>query len=195
MPKFTFVRHGNALPPTEGQNDMDRELSTDGKRQADERGIKLGTLGHGPVFHSPAQRTYGTAALIALHARSVNHDLIKVPELFSSSDTADNDKLAEMFTELKYAPPAKYLQRDEPVMRRIAKEASNAVRKSFHAWQEANTKVADSVLIVGHAVMLQMMAMELCPDVEEEVLASLVLGEAQGFTILEDGATIVLHQD
>ena len=194
--KFVFIRHGNAMTPVAGQDDKNRPLSPLGLTQALNRGQKIGLIGKGPNFHSPARRTKETGQLAVAHLRNGSgSELTPIPELFSIPDSGDDEKLAALFAKLKYSSLAEYYRHDTPLMERCAKAGADGIRRELNRWQEQQEKMAESVVVFGHAVILQAIAVAMFPDADYRVLGELILGEAEGFMVLEDGVTIVLHHD
>lgn len=147
-----LVRHANA---GDAPKDEDRPVTTKGEGQCAAFCSSFGAELEGVTlaFCSPSLRTVDTARLLGFP------DAIVVPDLYFGPHL--NDEIRELESELGYAPIADYLRGKgeeiyDPVRIRMGTALGNAGMSEI----EKNEKKDGDVLVVGHAMYISLLALE-----------------------------------
>ena len=150
---FYMVRHGKT---TKADNDLERVLTTEGENQAGAMSIKLANIEFAAAYVSPAMRTVQTADIID---RTVNTE--KIPELYLL-----DEKIAVMSKDLgtpvegnmTYPPLEAWLAHEHgDHLNNFGINAAKAIQERINQLSETEL----NILIVGHAVLLNAMALHL----------------------------------
>ena len=170
MTTFIFVRHGNTNKPVDkNADDLARTLTDKGREQARALGDTLKGLKPDSVICSEAPRAVQTAN----EALGEGTVISSLPELYLPIPPADRDACNAHFAKLGYASPREYLKEDADMYRRYGARASGAIRACLTGGER-------TVMIVGHAVLLTIVAHALTGD---ESALDKNLGEAEHFVI------------
>jgi len=184
MHKTIYIRHAKSKEAAEGVRDIDRQLSNEGTRSAQALRDKFEKMNIGLVLSSPAARSVMTASLAT---GLQTHRIHVVPELYAApDDAAAGSQINELFARqgLGNVPVSTYLNTSGgDVLMQWAEKAKHACAAAAHA-----AKFPDIVLIFGHAVCLQAVAMYECESSVPLVgkLAGIVLNECEGFAVKYD---------
>lgn len=186
--ELTVLRHSTArkIDDTGYFADLEqRTLTEEGVGLAIQRRRKLNGSTYDLVLASPAVRTVQTAGIVAGLGRENIHDVVLVEELCYGDPKKGGDAktLDQLFRELEYAPLADYLGKgtDGEALNRIGTAEWHAVRS------RAERAHAETVLAVGHAVLVNALGYEAVSDAVSRVkLANTSFGECEGFVLTFD---------
>ncbi|MDO8518463.1 MAG: histidine phosphatase family protein [bacterium] len=168
------LRHARALA---GPDDILRPLGALGVEQARKRRQTLGAPTFDIIAASPAVRTVSTAALVS---ETLESSVIKFDALYSDTTSEQGKVLDALFEKLLYAPCSAY----------YAQQGGEVVREhGIAAWAVVYNLLIHvhirSMLVVGHAVLIQAMGQAICAGKTEMVerLGELNLGECEGYEL------------
>ena len=151
MPTIILVRHGNTGP---GDNDLDRQLTQVGVRQAVARAVQLRTLGFdhvhvSAVFHSPALRAKETAETIFTVKHQ--HSFMVDEWLYAA---ATHPEMGEAHKALGgSAPPSIWIEKYPKLWLECCHHAAKTHAKITQVYRSAKI-----VAIVGHGTLLNAVA-------------------------------------
>jgi broad specificity phosphatase PhoE len=185
--RITFIRHGKA---DKAKRDIERPLSEVGRNQAEALHARLNAVGarydteFDHVISSPAPRAYDTAAIVTGWEKN---KIARLETLYPDPTDCDlGSRLDVLFNKphLGYCPPIRYLNEVG---------GSVCVEWAVYAQQELEAELskfstAKNVAIFGHAVCLQLLAMQLAKTRDQCVLAlaQMQLSECEGFVMKFD---------
>ena len=176
--KITFVRHGQT---DKVKPDSARHLTDEGKAQAARRREALGNPRFDLGIHSPMDRAHQTLEIIAGGPIMTK----VVPQLLHDSGTNDGKLLDEAAEQLGYAPMKDYFEKTsletQEALKRYGTSAWQAILKAVE-----DTKPDDSILIVGHAVLIPLTVYTGVDEPFKPAVAQINLGECQGIWITVD---------
>lgn len=185
----TCVRHGEALVPKGSRDDV-RHLSDKGRRQAVERRKSLDDPSYGLVIVSSQIRTMETALVVSgvednpgLHYRIVEVPEIYTPLAQDNGSRTARKTLEDMYRELAGQPLSTYLVQPEfqvHVLNQFGERAWSAVMNEIVNWE------VPDILVVGHDVFLQAMALAASPY-RGQVVLDRTLDECGSFEMELDG--------
>ena len=179
---ITFVRHGKT---GKAANDLDRQLTEEGVKQAETRRVALGFPFFDAVLSSTADRAAETAAGVACVA-TVEVD--RHPELYMPINEDDYQVVDKLFNELGYASLDAYIARDADVFKRYGAAAADVILAY-------DKDMIEDVLVCGHAMMLSAIANAVLEGLGFEassVVSGCNLGECQGMRITVSDGTVLL---
>ncbi len=184
MATYTFLTPAQA----DGQG---TELSDKGIEQAVNMGASLADREFSAILIEPTSAARITASFAA--GLDPEIEIRELPELNAASTPVrgQGQALIALRTRLGEVPLRKFRDENPILMRDFALEAALAIQAA------ANETNAAEVLIVAGNIIVQAIGLMLAPDQEkaEDVLLELMLGEAEGFTIKEDGEIALLKQE
>jgi len=186
--RIIFLRHGNAVKPSEGMLDNDRPLTDIGFGQAEAIGYKI--MNSGPadlVLSSPATR----ARLTLMRALSIEPELVIDEETLSTAPPGIDAKIiGAEFEKLGHAPLSAYISGPAtvPLFRAGHAAASRILELTAAVKPHGRLPV---VVVGGHGVLLPAVALALAHALDgtpaariiREAAVETALGEAEALEV------------
>jgi broad specificity phosphatase PhoE len=169
--RITFIRHGKT---GKADTDIDRQLTQQGFDQAAERRDALNRQ-FGLVMSSVAPRAVDTAVVIGECMDAL--EVLLLESLYLPTDSADRAAVEAMSGQLGYAPLRAYRAADtEGVLKRYGENAAADIAAVLRS------QLAEEVLVVGHAVLLNAVAAAVI-GTDTDTLLDAELGECEGIEL------------
>lgn len=186
--RIIFLRHGNAVEPSEGMLDNDRPLTDTGFGQAEAIGHKI--MHSGPadlVLSSPATR----ARLTLMRALGIEPELVIDDETLSTAPPdVDTKIIGAEFERLGHAPLSQYISGPAtvPLFRAGRAAASRILELTATVKPHARLPV---VVVGGHGVLLPAAALALAHALDgtpasriiRDAVIDITLGEAEAIEV------------
>jgi broad specificity phosphatase PhoE len=167
-----LFRHGQA---DKNKPDSARTLTEEGKMQAVKMREKMGNPNFELGLFSPMPRTLETLKILA----GGNITTFEVSEL--NCDLNDDDIVIKEFKKLGNASTKAYLEKSPAEviewLKQFGRDAADAI--DLEIYQEGSR----DVLVVGHAILLGFIILDLFPDVDTD---KLVFEECEGIKLMFD---------
>jgi broad specificity phosphatase PhoE len=177
MQQYYFFRHGKADPMFE---DLYKPLTSEGIRKVKAQAKKLTPIAFDLVICSAALRTQQTANLLLGSSRPPR---LLSENLWHPQDPTLREQIDTLVATVAGSCPADFTAQDpnqyyETYAKIICNEITAAIKE--HS--------AKTILIVGHAIILNAIAGLLAP-LHKEFLSALKLGTAEGFSFTVGNTT------
>lgn len=177
---ITFLRHGKT---EKAVNDLDRQLTEEGVKQAAARRRALGEPVFDLVLASSADRAKSTAAIVA----GINFCSVRgLDELYLPTDPADKKAVDDMFEKFAYAPLRAYREADTTeALVRYGATAAKAILNEIQRTEVEN------VLVGGHAVLIPSIIAHML-GTDTDLVLDANLGEVEGIRVtLDENAHVI----
>jgi hypothetical protein len=170
-------------------NDLDRQLTEIGFRQAKERRQALLNPKFDLVLSSIADRARDTAAIIAGIKAS---EVILLDELYLPKNSADKKAIDDMFATLGYSPLRVYRKADVTgALLRYGRNGAMAIFSAIFTEETKSNIFVDNILVVGSAVLTNTIVSEVAGG-DTDLILDAALGEAEGISVTMDGDGVAI---